>query len=253
MAIDFELLAPPLAAGIIVASTHVPLGRRVLARGVVFLDLAIAQVASLGVVVALGAGWDLAGWQAQAAAIAAALIACALLVWTDRRWPTIQESLIGVLFVSSASAEFLVLADNPHAGEHVKDMLAGQILWVTWDALGPIALFSALLIASWCSLGQRLGRIGFYSLFALAVTRSVQILGIYLVFATLILPALAARCVPARWSLGTGYATAAFGYVGGLVLSAVADLPSGPTIVLALLVGFFCSAAAAAPFRARVT
>lgn len=242
MNLDLGLLAPAFVAGLLVVATHVPLGRRVLARGVVFLDLAIAQVASLGVIACVGWGLDLDGWIVQAAAVAAALLASAVLVWTDRTWPNIQEALIGVLFVSAASAEFLILADNPHAGEHVKDMLAGQILWVSWDMLWPVGLLYATLLAVWLVARDRLGLLGFYALFALAVTQSVQIVGIYLVFASLILPALAARCVPARWGLAAGYAVGVAGYGGGLLLSALADLPSGPTIVLTLLAAFLATA-----------
>jgi zinc/manganese transport system permease protein len=242
--IDLGLLAPAFVAGLIVLATHVPLGRRVLARGVVFLDLAIAQIASLGVIVCVGFGLDLDGWIAQAAALAAALLAAALLVWTDRTWPHIQEALIGVLFVAAACAEFLILADNPHAGEHVKDMLAGQILWVGWDTLWSVGLLYAALLAVWILARARIGVLGFYAIFALAVTQSVQIVGIYLVFASLILPALAARCAPARWGLATGYGTGIAGYGGGLLISAVADLPSGPTIVLTLLAMFLATALA---------
>ncbi len=115
MNVDLGLLAPAFVAGLLVVATHVPLGRRVLARGVVFLDLAIAQVASLGVIACVGWGLDLDGWIVQVAAVAAALLASAVLVWTDRTWPNIQEALIGALFVSAASAEFLILADNPPA------------------------------------------------------------------------------------------------------------------------------------------
>ncbi len=242
MTVDLTLLAPAFVAGLLVIITHVPLGRRVLARGVVFLDLAIAQIASLGVIAAIGLGLDLEGWIAQATAIGAALVAAVVLVWTDRHWPQVQEALIGVLFVSAASAEFLILADNPHAGEHVKDMLAGQILWVGWEMLWPVALFYAALLAVWFAARDRLSPLGFYILFALAVTQSVQIVGIYLVFASLILSALAARCVPARWGLATGYAVGIVGYGGGLLISALADLPSGPTIVLTLLAAFLAVA-----------
>lgn len=250
---DLNLLAAPLAAGLIVTATHVPLGRRVLARGVVFLDLAIAQVASLGVIAAIGLGLDLDGWGVQVAATVAALSAVAILIWTDRRWPSIQEALIGVLFVSAASAEFLILADNAHAGEHVKDMLAGQILWVDWGALWPVALFYGLLLGVWFNLRARLGTTAFYVIFALAVTQSVQIVGIYLVFATLILPALTARCVPVRWALVAGYGAGAAGYAIGLLVSALTDFPSGPTIVLALLAVFLATVCAAGAAKKTAT
>lgn len=242
MEIDLLLLAPAFVAGLLVIVTHVPLGRRVLARGVVFLDLAIAQVASFGVIVADTLGWEAGGWNVQVAAIVAALCAAGLLIWTDRHWPAVQEALIGVLFVTAASAEFLLLANNPHGGEHVKDMLAGQILWVTWDALWPVAIFYAVVLVAWFRLRDRLGDVGFYILFALTVTQSVQFVGIYLVFTTLIVPALAARCVPARWSLATGYGVGIVGYAVGLILSAAIDVPSGPMIVCTLLAAFFATA-----------
>jgi zinc/manganese transport system permease protein len=240
--LDFGLLAPAFVAGLLVIITHVPLGRRVLERGVVFLDLAIAQIASFGVIVASVLGWEAGGWNVQFAAVAAALLAAGLLIWTDRHWPKVQEALIGVLFVTAASAEFLLLADNPRGGEHVKDMLAGQILWVTWDALPPVAIFYAAILAIWFWLRDRLGDVGFYILFALAVTQSVQFVGIYLVFTTLIVPALAARCVPARWSLAAGYAVGVLGYALGLILSATLDVPSGPMIVCTLLAAFLATA-----------
>lgn len=244
--LDLVLLAPAFVAGLLVVATHVPLGQRVLARGVVFLDLAVAQVASCGVISADALGWEIGDWHAQFAAIVAALLAAALLVWTDRRWPEVQEALIGVLFVTAASAEFLVLANNPHGGEHVKDMLAGQILWVTWDGLLPLAVVSVAILSIWICLRDRLGNFGFYALFALCVTQSVQFVGIYLVFATLILPALAALCVPShwssRWALAVGYGVGAVGYGAGLAISALRDLPSGPSVVCVLVLIFLATA-----------
>ena len=93
--LDPALLGPPLAAGLLVLATHIPLGRRVLARGIVFLDLAIAQFAGLGVIVAHVADCD-SGWGTQLVAFAAALAGAALLAWSDRRWPQRQEALISL-------------------------------------------------------------------------------------------------------------------------------------------------------------
>ena len=86
-----------------------------------------------------------------------------------------------------------MLSNNPHGGEHLKDLLAGQILWVGVTQLIPVAAVSTLILAIWFGLRQRIGRIGFYLLFAIAVTASVQLVGVYLVFSTLIMPALAVR------------------------------------------------------------
>ena len=119
------------------AISHVPLGQQVLSRGIVFIDLAIAQVAGLGVIAANSFGLPIEGWGAQAAAGAAALAGALLLTWTERKRPEVQEALIGILFVLASTAQILLLANDPHGGENLKDLLAGQILWVSTDAADP--------------------------------------------------------------------------------------------------------------------
>src|SRR5258707_11437420 len=96
--IELSILWPAFLAGLLVLSTHVPLGRQVLARGIVFIDLAIAQVAGLGVTAADALGFEPEGWRVQAAAVAAALVGALVLTWSERKWPEVQEALIGVLF-----------------------------------------------------------------------------------------------------------------------------------------------------------
>ncbi|WP_319242863.1 metal ABC transporter permease [uncultured Propionivibrio sp.] len=231
---DLTILIPAFLAGLLVLSTHVPLGMQVLSRGIVFIDLAIAQIATLGVIAADSAGFEPEGWIAQGAAVTAALIGAALLTWTERRWPDIQEALIGVLFVLAACAGMLLVANNPHGGEHLQELLSGQILWVSYRQLLPVGILSAaiLIVRRW--RGQRLGRLGFYGLFAFAVTASVQLVGVYLVFASLIIPALASRSCPDRTRVRTAYFAGATAYAIGLIASAQADLPSGPLIVWTL-------------------
>jgi zinc/manganese transport system permease protein len=234
--LEFGILFPAFIAGLLVLATHVPLGQQVLNRGIVFIDLAIAQVAGLGVTAADALGFPPTGWRVQAAAVIAALLGSLLLTWTEKKWPEVQEALIGVLFAVAASAELLILANNPQGGEHLKDLLVGQILWVSLDALIPVAILYAVLLAAWFAWRQRMGRAGFYILFALVVTQSVQLVGIYLVFASLIVPALAAKRFaegPAR--LWIGYGTGLAGYVMGLVASSLFDLPTGAVIVVTLL------------------
>jgi len=237
-AVELSIIIPAFLAGLLVLATHVPMGQQVLSRGIVFIDLAIAQVAGLGVTIAGSFGSEPQGWQVQAAACVAALIGALLLTWTEKKWPQVQEALIGVLFVLAACAELLLLANNPHGGEHLKDLLVGQILWVQIPALIPIALFYAVALAVWFAFRQRMGMIGFYVLFALVVTQSVQLVGVYLVFASLIVPALAARRFAPKLRLLVGYATGIVGYVAGLVLSSVLDLPTGAAIVVTLVGAF---------------
>lgn len=233
MNIDLDLLAAPLAAGLLVLATHVPLGMEVLKRGIIFIDLAIAQVAGLGVIVALQFDWD-ASWAVQAAAAGAALGGAWLLHWTERRWPVVQEALIGLLFVAAAAAGILALAGNPHGGEHLQDLLAGQILWVGWERLLPVAVLYAAILLLWFLARARLGRSGFYLLFALMVTASVQLVGVLLVFASLIAPAVAVSGLRRR-RLAAAYGIGAFAYAAGLTLSALGDLPAGAAIVCCLV------------------
>jgi zinc/manganese transport system permease protein len=221
---------PALLAGLLVAATHVPLGMQVLKRGIVFIDLAVAQIAGLGVIVADRLGFEPQGAAVQVAALAAALGGALLLNWTDKHWPAIQEALIGVTFIVAANAAILLLASDPHGAENLKDLLVGQILWADPGRLGFVALAYAVLLGLWFGLRERLGRAGFYLLFACAVTASVQLVGVYLVFTTLIVPALATQSMTRRRLLA-GYVLGAASYAAGLAISLASDLPPGPLIV----------------------
>ena len=235
IALDWGILGPALIAGLLVLSTHVPLGKQVLDRGIVFIDLAIAQIAGLGVIAADAMGLPEGGVAVQAAAVSAALLGAWLLTWTEKRAPEQQEALIGVMFILAACAGILLLAGNPHGGEHLKDLLVGQILWVNATQLLWLAGVSVLLLAA-LALGwvRRLGRFGFYAAFALAVTASVQLVGVYLVFSSLIIPALATRALDGTRRNAVAYGVGGLGYALGLALSAMFDLPSGAVIVWAL-------------------
>ena len=232
--LDLSILGPACLAGLIVLSTHVPLGTRVLARGIIFIDLAIAQIAALGVILAQFLGMDEHGFGVQVAAAVAALLGASLLSATDKRWPDYQEPLIGTLFVLAATGSLLLLANNPHGGEHLKDLLIGQILWVSPGQLWTAAIGSLVLLAAIAWLGEKLAGLAFYAVFALAITISVQLIGVYLVFTSLIVPALATAGMSGRSRLTVAYTIGAAGYVTGLVLSAVLDLPSGAMIVWTL-------------------
>jgi len=252
--LELGILFPAFLAGLLVLATHVPLGQQVLNRGIVFIDLAIAQVAGLGVTVADAFGFEPQGWRVQAAAVIAALLGALVLTWTEKKWPEVQEALIGVLFVVAACVELLVLANNPHGGEHLKDLLVGQILWVLPKNLIPVAVLYALALVAWFGFRERLGKIGFYVLFALVVTQSVQLVGVYLVFASLIIPALAAKRFAEPIRLWVAYAVGLLGYVLGLVASSLYDLPTGAVIVVSLLVVFVVAVVVslAMPVSARV-
>ncbi|MDP1606695.1 MAG: metal ABC transporter permease [Rhodocyclaceae bacterium] len=224
-----DILLPAFAAGLLVLASHVPLGAEVLKRGIIFIDLAVAQIAGLGIVIAHVLGAHDHGWQVQAAAVSAALLGALFLRWMEKKNPERQEALIGVTFVVAACTAILLLAKDSHAGEHLRDLLVGQILWTTWSDLLPLAAVTAGVLAAWHGLRLKSSPLGFYLLFAVAITASVQVVGVYLVFASLIVPALAAG-----GRLGFGLAIGAVGYALGLLASALFDLPSGAAIVIAL-------------------
>ena len=233
-----NLLAPALAAGYLVALTHVPLGREVLSRGIVFLDLAVAQVAGLGAVIASALfGWS--GPMAQIPAFIAALLAALIFSKLERFGQTIQEACIGCAFVLAASLAILVFAGDPHAGEEMSSLLAGQILWVQWPSLIVTGIVYAAITAL-LFLRPEIARRYFYVLFALSITLSVQLVGVYLVFASLILPALGSNRLSGQKGLVRGYLIAAIAVTGGLILSVLTDLPSGPVLVCAYALSAVC-------------
>ncbi len=234
--LDLMIILPAFLAGLLVLATHIPLGAQVLGRGIVFIDLAIAQIAALGVIIAGTSELDPHSWGVQLAAGLAAVIGAVLLTWTEKRWPEVQEAQIGVLFILAASASLLIVAHNPHGGEHLQDLLAGQILWVSFGQLLMPAVGAALILAILVISRGKLGRLGFYLVFALAVTASVQLVGVYLVFASLIVPSLAVRNYLPKRRLPLAYLTGIGGYAVGLILSVQFDLPSGALIVWCLAI-----------------
>jgi zinc/manganese transport system permease protein len=225
-----EIVGPAFAAGLIIALAHVPLGIEVLRRGIIFIDLAVAQIAGLGLVVT-GVLWHTAdSWQAQLMALAFAMLAGLFFRFAERSLPDQLEAIIGCSFVLSASLALLLLADEPHGGEEVQHLLSGQILFVTWsDFLRHAPVYAAILLFWFLWPSVRSG-IWFYILFSLAITSSVQLVGVYVVFASLILPALAS--VHAARALLTGWLCGTLAIVSGIGFSTWLDLPAGPFMVI---------------------
>lgn len=228
---NLSIIGPALVAGLLVVLSHVPLGQQVLRRGIVFIDLAIAQVAALGVIIADSVGLELGGWGTQVAAVAAALLGAGLLTWTEHKRPEVQEALIGILFVLASTAQILLLANNPHGGEQLKDLLAGQILWVSNEQLLRAGILTLAFLVIWFRWRHLCSGVGFYVVFAVMVTMSVQLIGVYLVFTTLIVPAVATYRHREKLQLGLGYGLGILSYALGLLLSLVTDLPSSAVIV----------------------
>ena len=233
--IEWSILLPALATGCLVLLTHVPLGQQVLKRGIIFIDLAVAQIAGLGVIIAQILQVETHGFAVQIIATSSALLGALCLYYFERRWSEVQEALIGLTFVLAASGVMLLVAHHPQGGHEVDALFNGQILWVNFSQLAPVGVLYAIVLALWFLPMWRSQRLKFYVLFALAVTASVQLVGVYLVFASLIVPALAIRRVK-QHALWLGYAVGIAGYLLGLLGSSLFDLPSGPLIVWSLFV-----------------
>lgn len=228
--LELTILGPAFFAGLLVLATHVPLGQEVLKRGIIFIDLAIAQIAAFGVILAARLGFETHGWEVQLIAIGSAVLGAGILSYLEKRYKKNLEALIGVSFILAATGSIILLANNPHAGEQLKDLLVGQILWITWEQLIPLFVMTLFVLLMWFVFKLN-KRIGFYFIFAIAVTSSVQLVGVYLVFASLIIPALGSLRYSGSQSLFIGFFIGTLGYGLGLITSSIFDLPSGAVIV----------------------
>jgi zinc/manganese transport system permease protein len=244
--VELHILLPAFIAGLLVLATHIPFGMKVLQRGVIFADLAVAQIAGLGVIIAAMLHLAEKPLAVEAIAAASALCGAALLTWIEKRLSDVKEACIGLTFVLAASGGILLMSRDVHSGEHLKDLLVGQILWVSTSQLIATAILSAVLISLWRWTRLKTIDLGFYALFALAVTASVQLVGVYLVFASLIIPALATYRIK-RQRMVPAFAIGIAGYAAGLLLSAWFDLPSGVTVVWAMAASGVAAALAMSP------
>nr|VFJ58411.1 MAG: zinc/manganese transport system permease protein [Candidatus Kentron sp. FM]VFJ58816.1 MAG: zinc/manganese transport system permease protein [Candidatus Kentron sp. FM]VFK11551.1 MAG: zinc/manganese transport system permease protein [Candidatus Kentron sp. FM] len=229
-----SIVGPALAAGLMIALTHAPLGIEVLKRGIIFIDLAVAQVAGLGLVAAEILLHEPLPWSMQTLALACAVAAGLFFRKIEKVMPEHQEALIGVSFVLAASLAILLLADHPHGGREIQYLLSGQMLFVTWtDVIHHAPIYGAILAAWFLKPVLRNG-LGFYLIFALAITSSVQLVGVYVVFASLILPALAA--VKSGRPHITAWLCGILSVTMGIALSVLTDLPTGPVLVTSFTV-----------------
>jgi len=248
-----DLLAVPFLACLVLTGIHAYLGLHVLARGVIFVDLALAQVAALGIALAFLAGHPIRSEAAYWYALAFTLGGAALFAASrTRRAPVPQEAIIGIVYAVSAAAAVLVVDQAPQGSEHIKQLLVGSLLTVTPGEVGALALlYSALGVLHWAirrplleisfGIEAAAGRavrwwdFVFYASFGVVVTSSVRVAGVLLVFSYLIVPAtvgaLVARSVAGR--LATGWALGLAVSAAGLAASYAWDLPTGATVVVA--------------------
>ena len=236
-----SLIGLPLAAGFLVLITHVPLGVQVLRRGIVFIDLAIAQIAAVGVILG-GLLFD--GGLGAFHGMVFALLGAGLIGILSRYWPQQLEAVIGLIYVGAAAVSILAISGDPHGALRLKSLLAGDILWVTPGLLWPLGVATALFALMVWRREALLSRDGvFYPVFAVLVSLSLPILGVYLVFAALIAPALAVvgarrnarSAATERPAYRAGVWVGGAGFTGGLLLAVYFDLPAGPAVVVTMV------------------
>lgn len=255
----------PIAACLLLPGILVYLGLHIVRREIIFVDLALAQVAALGVCLAILLGHEPDDWQAYAWSLSFTLAGAAIFTMTrssNHRVP--QEALIGIVYVVAAAAGILVLSRNPEGNEELRRTLVGDVLLVRPIEVGrTFLLFAAIGIVHFAFRKQflalsfeanaetrhlRAWDFLFYALFGVAVTSFVHIGGVLLVFSYLIVPAVCGNFLADSLSarLAVGWVAAMLGSLGGLYASYAADLPTGAAIVCALGVVLLIAAVAAA-------
>ena len=251
-----SFMAAPFAACLVLVGIHAYFGIHIIERRVLFVDLAVAQFAALGAVVGFAAGHHPGSLGSTLFAMGFASIAAGIFAITRMRYEKLpQEAIIGITFVVASAAAILVADKAPEGAEHIKETLAGSLLWVTWPTvIKDLIIYSAVGLFHWL-LRKRFLLISFdpdeayrrgwkirwwdflfYLSFGIIITFSVEIGGILMVFSYLVIPAciaiLLATNMKTRLILGWG-----IGWLGsalGLVASYVWDFPTGPAIVVVL-------------------
>lgn len=228
-----SLFAPALVACILISLVNGPLGAEVVRRGIIFIDLAIAHIAGLGFIAGIVLFPNAPFWILQFATYGFVLLFASFFWLLERKLPNRAEAWIGVSFILAASITFLLINDHPHAGALINNLLSGQILFTTWADVTKLALaYGIVLFLMWVKSLHR-HPFGFYILFTLAITTCIPIAGVYLIFASLILPGLAAERItkPTFAVILIGVSSTVIGVGTGLML----DLPNGPCLVMAYM------------------
>src|SRR5262245_45312118 len=271
----FEILLPAFVAGLVVTGMLSYLGVHVVARGVIFVDLSLAQIAALGTTVGVLAGYDMHSSMGYVFSLGFALLGAAVFalsrVHRSTRIP--QEAIIGIAYAVAAAASILTMSKVTGETEHLKEMLVGNILSVSWHDLARTAGLFALVGVFHFVLRKKFLLISmdepeaerqgwnvrfwdflFYGSFGLVVTLAVPIAGVLLVFSYLIVPAVSAMLFSKRLGvrLAIGWSMGAITSAAGVYLSYLWDLPTGATIVTTLGAGLLLLAAVRVVLRRRV-
>jgi zinc/manganese transport system permease protein len=270
----FEVLLPAFVAGLIVTGMLSYLGVHVVERGVIFVDLSLAQIAALGTTIGVLAGYDMHSGMGRVFSLGFALLGAAVFslsrVHRSTRVP--QEAIIGIAYAVAAAASILAMSKATGETEHLKEMLVGNILSVSWPELAKTASLFAVVGAFHFALRRkfllislneseaerqglniRLWDFLFYASFGLVVTSSVPIAGVLLIFSYLIVPAVSAMLFSEKLGvrLAIGWGMGAITSALGVYLSYLLDLPTGATIVTTLGAGLVLLAGVRSLVRRR--
>ena len=243
----------PLVAALILVGIHGYLGIHIIARGVIFVDLALAQVAAFGYTMGTLLGLAHGSLAAYGLSVGATLLGALVLSFSRIEHEHVtQEALIGVVYVTASAATILLAAQAPRGAEHVEELLTGTLLWVTWPEILKTGLIYAAVGAIHWFLHDRFFTISlepevaaeegwrlrswdflFYGLFGVVVTSSVEIAGVLVVFSFLVIPAVIAFLFASRPSalLAIAWTVGTLSTVVGLFASFQFDLPTGPIVV----------------------
>jgi zinc/manganese transport system permease protein len=256
-ALHLPFFRTALMACFLLAGIHAYLGFHVVRRGVIFVDLALAQMAALGVAVAVVLDRHDNELLTYALALGMTFVGAASFAWLrgqERRHVPL-EAFIGIVFATAQAAVFLILEKSPAGPEHLKETLVGALFTLAPNhVLKTAALYAVIGVAHWCLRGpffeittdaqaaRRRGRrlfwwdFLFYAIFGFVVTSSVQIAGVLLVFGLLVIPAVAGLMASSRTgvSLVVGWAFAFVACLAGLLGSVRWDLPAAPSVLVAL-------------------
>jgi len=249
----WDIMAPAFFECLVLVGIHSYLGLHVLRRKVIFVDLALAQIAALGTTVGFLFGIMPDSMGAYWFSLLFTFLGAAIFSISRFRHEKIpQEAVIGLTYAIAASVTILVIDKAPHGAEHIKEVLTGSILWVKWSTIGYAAIVYSiigifhfvfrnqfLLISENPELAYKKGMLVrfwdflFYVSFGIVITHSVGTAGVLLVFVFLVVPAIASMLITdILWKqLTIGWILGVFVSFVGLYISYIADLPSGPTVV----------------------
>ena len=244
-----DLMIPPIVAALVILSIHAYLGLHVIAREVIFVDLSFAQVAALGTTVGLVFGVEIGTPMSIMFALGFTLVAALIFSLTRMEKSAVpQEAIIGIVYVMASAAVILIAGLTAEGTEHIKETLTGTLIWVSWPAIGKMAvpyafvgLFHWFLRRKFLTVSFhpehatniRFWDFLFYMSFGIVIAFSVEIAGVLMVFSSLVVPAVVAFLYTDRFgtALVIGWISGTIAIVAGIGASFYWDLATGPLLV----------------------